>query len=653
MRKPLVALIGVAAALVLALAAAIAYFDGERLRVLMVRYLERNGGLDVEIEGVERSIGLSPRIELEGVRVREPEFGAASLLEVERAAFGIDLPSLLVGPLTLRDVVIDAPEIVLPVADDGVLYWGPTIANLMQRVRGADWAVHGFEVSRLRAQALHTVGDGEATMRIASVEGTMPRVADLTLRIKRIGGELRGRLPIPVPAGGSVEIDEVRLFHTDGELPVRFEVDGRVGARALTVRARGGNALKGEADNRQPLRVSAALAESSMDVEGTISRGADPHVDLRVDIGVEALPAVPAFDARFELFDRDDAWNVEELKLTAGEATLDGHLRVERREPRPLVTGALHAVGVELGSGSRGDGGEQNPPAEQAAQRRDASGPGASLYETVAGELDLLDADVELRAESIALFAVPVAGITARARLSDGRLELSPIDVRVLDGRAEGRLAVAGASNAPPRVELTGELYGLETGELSAALGIDREVFGDLEGRIELESSARRPAELAAAAGGRVTVLMDGGRLSEAVAHLVAMDVAAAILGGLDTDETTPIRCAAADFDGRDGVFEVRTLLVDTGEVKLAGSGSIDLAQNMLDLTIRTYAKDFSPLSADAPVHVTGPLDAPSVAPEGGELAASLLTPIELGGAESVACRQLLEEVGEAARREE
>ena len=63
---------------------------------------------------------------------------------------------------------------------------------------------------------------------------------------------------------------------------------------------------------------------------------------------------------------------------------------------------------------------------------------------------------------------------------------------------------------------------------------------------------------------------------------------------------------------------------------------------------IRPYGKDFSLLSSDAPLRVSGPLRKPEVAPEKGELAVSLLTPIEIGRTDNADCQALVQWAGDA-----
>ncbi|HUQ52057.1 MAG TPA: hypothetical protein VM692_07530, partial [Gammaproteobacteria bacterium] len=272
-RRALISVLVAVCALAGVLAFAVLFIDGERLRTAVIEYVESQGGVELEIERVERTVSLSPRIEVHNVRLRQPEFTDSPLLEIEHAAFDVDLLSFLFGPLTLRNVVVESPMVVLPLGDEGLLYWGPVIADLLERLRRFDWALQSFSIAKLRVEALHTVRDDRVLVTAASIEGTMPHVADLTLRMREVGGDLEAALPLPI--SGSVAIDELRLAHTgDDSMTVTLEADGRIGSRPLSIRASSLNVVKGDPNARGPVDATLHVDASTLRVSGTASRGA-------------------------------------------------------------------------------------------------------------------------------------------------------------------------------------------------------------------------------------------------------------------------------------------------------------------------------------------------------------------------------------------
>ena len=82
--------------------------------------------------------------------------------------------------------------------------------------------------------------------------------------------------------------------------------------------------------------------------------------------------------------------------------------------------------------------------------------------------------------------------------------------------------------------------------------------------------------------------------------------------------------------------------LVDTTDTKVIGGGFIDLRANRLALKLDPKAKDFSLLSAQAPLYIHGPLAQPSVGPQWGEVLRSLLMPVKLGKPEHADCHAVL-----------
>jgi uncharacterized protein involved in outer membrane biogenesis len=98
--------------------------------------------------------------------------------------------------------------------------------------------------------------------------------------------------------------------------------------------------------------------------------------------------------------------------------------------------------------------------------------------------------------------------------------------------------------------------------------------------------------------------------------EFAGMDLAGILKIKLTHDEQIPIRCAYGDFAVKDGVMRPRALVFDTTETRLNGSGSIDLRNERLDLTIKPRTKRFSPLSLRSPLHIEGSFKHPDLRPD-------------------------------------
>jgi uncharacterized protein involved in outer membrane biogenesis len=81
----------------------------------------------------------------------------------------------------------------------------------------------------------------------------------------------------------------------------------------------------------------------------------------------------------------------------------------------------------------------------------------------------------------------------------------------------------------------------------------------------------------------------------------------------LTGDRLVKLRCGVADFDVKSGVMHTEALVLDTQVTTLIGTGSIDLAQEQLDLTFNPKTKNTSPVALRSPIYVRGSLAQPKV----------------------------------------
>jgi uncharacterized protein involved in outer membrane biogenesis len=114
----------------------------------------------------------------------------------------------------------------------------------------------------------------------------------------------------------------------------------------------------------------------------------------------------------------------------------------------------------------------------------------------------------------------------------------------------------------------------------------------------------------------------------------------------------------ATDFGVTNGLMQTRTFVVDTDEAVITADGTVNLANEQMNLTLRPQTKSLRIFSLRAPLHVSGPFSKPSVSIDKGVLAmkaggaavlatvaapiAALLPLINTGPGENSACGQLL-----------
>jgi AsmA protein len=93
----------------------------------------------------------------------------------------------------------------------------------------------------------------------------------------------------------------------------------------------------------------------------------------------------------------------------------------------------------------------------------------------------------------------------------------------------------------------------------------------------------------------------------------------------LTGDKQVKLRCAVANFGVKKGLMLAHTLEFDTEVTTLLGSGTIDLAQEKLDLTFTQKTKNTSPLALRSPIYLGGNFAKPVLAVDPGRVAVRAL----------------------------
>ena len=182
-------------------------------------------------------------------------------------------------------------------------------------------------------------------------------------------------------------------------------------------------------------------------------------------------------------------------------------------------------------------------------------------------------------------------------------------------------------------------LISMDLGRLVGQIDADKAYSGSLDARLDLHTRGASPRELAAHLGGEVTVSAGKGTIAVDHASLLTHDLFHAVrkAAARRPARAEQLNCLIGDFELREGVAEVRTLVLDAQSVVVVGEGSIDLDAQTLQLRLLPRPRKASSLSTAATVQVTGPLTAPAVRVEKGSLITS-------------STAALLKNVGEVAR---
>jgi uncharacterized protein involved in outer membrane biogenesis len=190
--------------------------------------------------------------------------------------------------------------------------------------------------------------------------------------------------------------------------------------------------------------------------------------------------------------------------------------------------------------------------------------------------------------------------------MQDAVLSLDPLKFRYADGDVLAHLRFDGRV-APIRGTFDLSAHGMQLKTLFPVAEDKRISLGRADGEAKLEASGQSVGALLGAANGELKLLLDSGTVSKSLLETAELNLANIITTKLFGDRQVQIDCAAADLVAKDGVFDVRTFIIDTDIARIDITGTVSLRDESVDLVVRPKNKSIRLLSLHSPLHVRGP----------------------------------------------
>jgi hypothetical protein len=603
-----------------AYAAVLFWYDGERIRSAVAERMMSRYGVLLHVEHLDRSFSPRPLVRLAGLRVANAERPDYQLVEIDTATFRIHPLSLIVGPLTIDDIVIDGLRLTVPVNEEGALYWDPVVAAVSEWLHEFDWSLPRFEIRNLRTQSRNVTNDNDFLVSARRISGAMERAAEFTVVASDVAANLETTLPLRLT--GTAALKRVELGRQQGELPVTLKAEGSIGDEALTVEAEGGNLLVGDPMERDPLQAKVTLGDTIALMNGTMSRDDSKHLDLFASVEKPGDVGEDDFHAEFKVSDPGTHWRLSEIRASLGESTLAGYAEIANRGDRRFFGGTLSVANVHYP-----DEGEKPEPAGKTPA--DVL-PEGDLYSNFLDFSKKFDADIRFNAENSTFLGVLFEELALHALLDRGKLAAAIEQASIRDAVLSATFRITPQEDQS-FLELEASLRDAPLAVLVAGTDALDGVTGEFGGNISLRATGAETLSVLESTEGRLVLFLEDGVMPDKLATRIAGDVFTAIFADFDKDDTMPIHCALVDFSVDKGLARSRQLVMDTDAFNLYGRGEIRLGEQNLDIELEPRAKDFSLVSMRLPMRIHGPFDNIKFDADVSEGVASLLTPIELG----------------------
>ncbi len=599
----------------------IAIFGWNWLRAPIERLTLEKTGRELVIGGdLELEFGWPrPRIHAGAVTfanpawAREKQMVAAQAVEIE-----IDLPQLLLRNIVFPQVRLERPVVFLEQASGGRKNW---LLDLNQqddqaRIRVDRLMLDGGRLGYDDAVQNTSIRAELSTGRSTSI--TQPAGAGLSFTAQ---GQYKG-MPLKAHGtGGPV------LGLRDETTPYPLTVDLTVGRTG--VKARG--------------TITSLLKFSAMDMRLAL-RG-ESLAQLYPLLGI-AFPETRAYTTEGHIAHSGRTWRYEKFSGRVGDSDIAGSVTVDTGGKRPAMKAELvsklldladlgPAIGARPGSVDAAKQAAPAPSQTSAAPKTTQARVLPDLpFKT--DRWDSVDADVTLKAKTIRRAkALPLEDLAVHLSLRDSVLTLDPLDFGVAGGHLNAVISLDGRRD-PIQARAQVKARRILIARLLPTVALSKTSIGQINGEFDLAGKGNSVGRMLASSSGKVGLVVANGEISKMMMEKVGLHLWEMLVLKVSGDKLVKLRCGVADFDVKEGIMRANGLIFDTEVTTIVGTGSIDLGEEKLDLTLNPNTKDTSPVSLRSPIYVRGSFAKPDVQIDKGRVAVRALGAIALGVASPV-----------------
>ena len=553
-----------------------------------------------------------PRLSADAVTFANPAWAKETqMVAAEVVAITIDLPQLLRKTVVLPEVRLERGVVFLEQGADGKKSW---LLDRNQQDEGAR-----IQIDRLTLEQ-GTLGYDDAAQKTSirsqlSTGGAAPdgsNSAGLTFSAQ---GQYKG-LPLKAQgSGGPV------LALRDENTPYALKVDASVGRTGVQAEGSITSLLKFTAiDMRLALR-------------GTSLEQLFPLLGI-------AFPVTRAYATEGHLLHSGTVWRYEKFSGRIGDSDIAGSLQVDTGGKRTALKAEL--VSKLLDFDDLGPLIGARPGSVQAAQQA-APAPSQVAVATPArarvlpdlpfktDRWDSVDAEVTLQAKTIRRAKeLPLEDLKTKLSLRDSVLTLDPLNFGLAGGELTAVVSLDGRSD-PIQARARVKVKKVLMAKLFPTVTLSKTSIGQINGEFDLTGKGNSVRQMLASSNGDVGLVVAGGEISKLMMEKAGLHLWEILALTVTGDKLIKLRCAVADFKVKQGVMQTEALIFDTAVTTIIGTGSIDLAQEKLDLTLNQKTKNTSPVALRSPIYIRGNFANPSAEVDKVRVAARALGAIALG----------------------
>ena len=407
-----------------------------------------------------------------------------------------------------------------------------------------------------------------------------------------------------------------------------------------------------------PLQADMRIGAVHIVLEGTLTKPTQlAALDLRLKLAGPSmarlyavsglvLPETPAFRTEGRLIaaidDKSRRYTYDNFTGKVGSSDIGGKLTYQTGKPRGKLSGKVVSKLLQFSDLGPLIGADSN--ASKTARGVAPVQPAGKVLpvETFRTERwTAIDADVHYAAERIIRDKqLPIRKLSTHLILDDGVLNLAPLTFDMAGGTLKSTIKLDGSGRSGKNaIRATAKVSArhIRIKELFPTIADMQATVGEINGDAQLSAVGNSVATLLAASNGEVKTMINQGEVSKLLLEKMGLNIGNIILTQLFGDKQVKLNCMASDFVVTDGLMKTRVFIVDTEEAIINATGTINLANEQMDLTLKPETKGLRIFSLRAPLYVRGPFNKPDVSVDKGVLAIKAGGAIALGLAAPIA----------------
>lgn len=426
-----------------------------------------------------------------------------------------------------------------------------------------------------------------------------------------------------------------------------WQAKGRYRDEAFTGSGRVGGLLAVHDPSRPfPLKADLKIGRTRIAVVGTLT---DPRNLAALDLQLRlsganladlypltglTLPDSSAYstDGRLsaELRKAEGAvYHYRDLNGRIGDSDVRGSLSYTDTEPRPLLKGEISSRLLRFADLAPLIGADYDAPSANGPRQPPDRVLPVGPFRTERWRD--MDADVRLSGKQLDRGdELPFTDMQTQLLLTDGELRLDPVRVGVAGGSLEGTVHLDGRKKQMRgHARLKARRLGLK--KLFPGFEPMQTSLGEANGEVDLRGTGNSIAALLGSAEGEMRLIVNDGTISRGLMEIAGLNVGSYLVTQIFGDDEVRINCAVADFGVEAGLMNPRVFLFDTESARVDIGGTMSLAEERLDLDVRTQSKGMRVFSLRSPLYVRGTFKDPDAGVQAGPLLARGAGMVALG----------------------